>query len=95
MAQMRDAPKGAIYVWPTASSIIYAHDLARRLGRDDLLIRTPSIFDMGAYRLRGTRAHVVLDHAAPEHMSADQADAYHMWAALNPPASAREGGSDE
>lgn len=62
--QMRAAPAGAIYVWPTAASLGYARALAQHLGRDDLEIVPPSILDQGGRRLRGRRiSGLVLDHA--------------------------------
>ena len=58
--QMQDAPQGAVFVWPVWSSIGYARDLARHLGRRDLAIITPS-------RLRDIRpgqySAVIVDHA--------------------------------
>ena len=62
--QMRNAPIGALYVWPVAGSINYAVDLARGIGRDDLKIVPASILDRSAERLRGTRwPAIILDHA--------------------------------
>lgn len=62
--QMKAAPNGAIYVWPVSSSLSYAKDLARHLGREDLEIVGPSVFLDGGVRLRGRRlSGLVLDHA--------------------------------
>jgi hypothetical protein len=58
--QMQNAPQRAAFVWPVWSSIGYARDLARHLGRIDLTIITPSKirdFRPGQYPA------VVIDHA--------------------------------
>lgn len=63
-AQMKRAPQGALYIWPVHGSISYAKDLARRLGREDLEIVSPSVLDQRGERLRGRRlSGIVLDHA--------------------------------
>ena len=63
-AQMRRAPQGALYIWPVHSSIGYARDLARELGRDDLVIFPPSVLEHRGELLRGCIfSGLVLDHA--------------------------------
>jgi hypothetical protein len=58
--QMQDAPQGAAFVWPVWSSISYAKDLARHLGRLDLIIITPS--NLRNFR-PGQYTALVVDHA--------------------------------
>jgi hypothetical protein len=61
--QMKDAPQGAVFVWCNAS-LNYPRNLAMQLGRTDLRIFGPSVFDEEAYRLRGLELPaIVLDHA--------------------------------
>lgn len=60
-AQMRDAPKGATFVWCNDRPA-YARDLARSLGRADLHIEALSALEFGGHRLGFGRA-VVVDHA--------------------------------
>lgn len=63
-AQIKRAPLGALYIWPTHASIGYAKDLARKLGRADLEIVSPSVLDYRGQRLHGRRlSGIVLDHA--------------------------------
>ena len=56
---MRNAPKGAVYIWPN-SHLDYPKTLAAHLGRTDLRIERPDFLD---YRLRGLTAPLVIDHA--------------------------------
>lgn len=58
--QMLDAPQGAIYVWCNGE-LRYPRELAKSLGRKDLLIHSRSCFRDG--RLRGIRKPIILDHA--------------------------------
>lgn len=61
--QMLKAPQNAIYIWPSRTSLCYAKDLARHLGRHDLKIESVWYLDM-PHRFRGTRGiTVILDHA--------------------------------
>lgn len=63
-AQMKLAPRCALYIWPVHGSLSYARDLARELGREDLEIAAPSILDERGARLRGRKlSAIVLDHA--------------------------------
>ena len=59
--QMRHAAQKALYVWCSDASVRYAQELARRIGRNDLIIIGPSGLD---YRLYGrTFGGLVIDHA--------------------------------
>lgn len=59
--QMQRAPQGACYFWPNHISLRYAIDLAKRLGREDLIIVPFSRLQDG---LRGFRASAfIVDHA--------------------------------
>lgn len=61
--QMLKAPQGAIYIWPSRTSIGYAKDLAMHLGRHDLKIESVGYLDT-SHRFHGARGvTVVLDHA--------------------------------
>jgi hypothetical protein len=61
-AQMQMAPKGAIYIWCNGH-LDYPKDLARRLGREDLVIVSP--YWLTDRRYSGQRlSGVVIDHAA-------------------------------
>lgn len=70
--QMQDAPQGALFVWPARRSLGYAKALAQHLGRTDLKIVDPSIFDRGGNQLRGRRVVIVMDHATSCHMTLEQ-----------------------
>lgn len=60
--QMKAAPKGAHFVWVNGQ-LGYPKDLARKLGRDDLVIVSPDFFVGG--RWQGIRfTAIVVDHAA-------------------------------
>lgn len=59
--QMLAAPQGSVFVWVT-DHLHYPTDLAKRLGRKDLVIVGPSWLKVGRYQgleLKG----LVLDHA--------------------------------
>jgi hypothetical protein len=58
---MREAPRGAIYVW-CGNDISYAKDLALHLVRDDLIICRGNIRSV-EIAAQGTRHIVVVDHA--------------------------------
>ena len=59
--QMEGAPKGAIFVWCNGHTD-YAVRLARKIGREDLQIKSPTWLDDG---WRGvTLTGIVVDHAA-------------------------------
>lgn len=69
--QIRRAPPGAIFIWPTPFSLSYAQHLARHLGRPDLQIVTIGVL-LEPHRLRSlamSPREMILDHAAAEHMS--------------------------
>lgn len=57
--QMMAAPRDAIFVWPVGRTRDYALDLAKHLGRDDLLITTPE--NMRRH-FEASRRPVILDH---------------------------------
>ena len=59
--QMKEAPQNAVFIWGTPGSIGYAVDLARRIGREDLQIKTPVWLkdNWQGLKLSG----VVVDHA--------------------------------
>lgn len=70
--QMREAPRGALFIWCTVD-VRYPKALARHLGRSDLEIVSPSILSEGAYRLRGRRlSGIIVDHAGQP--NADERD---------------------
>ena len=68
--QMKEAPQNAVFIWGTPGSIEYAVDLARKIGREDLQIKTPVWLKDQWKGLRLTG--VVVDHAAP--LSSEQAE---------------------
>jgi len=59
--QMREAPRGAVFVWCNGRTD-YPRSLAASIGRRDLCIITPEDAREGR-QLRGAR-HVVVDHEA-------------------------------
>lgn len=61
--QMLNAPHGAVYVWVN-DSLSYPKALARRLGRDDLDIKTLTWLDDDNHFMGREYSGVVLDHAA-------------------------------
>lgn len=58
--QMKEAPKGAIYVWVN-DVLDYPKSLARHLGRSDLLILPPHIVRLQT--VAGRQIGIVVDHA--------------------------------
>lgn len=71
--QMKEAPPRALFIWCN-SQLDYAQRLAARVGRPDLLIKTPDILANGAERLRGVRlSGIVADHAL--RLTEEQSDA--------------------
>lgn len=58
--QMKKAPKDAIYVWVN-HHFDYPRALARKLGRDDLRVVSPSFLE--PFRTDGLLRSIVLDHA--------------------------------
>lgn len=60
--QMKDAPKGAVFVWCN-SRIDYPLNLAKTLGRDDLVVRPLSWLEPRNVMGRNFPG-VILDHAA-------------------------------
>lgn len=60
--QMKEAPKGAVFIWCN-QHIDYPRELARKLGRTDLIIYGPAVFENNGFRLHGVRS-IVIDHAA-------------------------------
>lgn len=71
--KMQSAPYGAIYIWCN-SGLEYPRALARHIGRQDLIIRSPAYFENFGYR--GLRIPVVLDHATMENMSPIQREGW-------------------
>jgi hypothetical protein len=72
--QMREAPHGALFVWPV-ERLHYPRDLARTLRREDLTIVGPAAFRCGGERLFGQRfPAIVIDHACA--LSAEDWDTY-------------------
>lgn len=59
---MREAPPGAVYVWPVARSREYAKALAEHLGRTDRYIVGPEW--VRPENIYGLTRPVVIDHAA-------------------------------
>ena len=69
--QMKEAPKGAVFVWCNWRTD-YAIHLAQKLGRNDLQIESPTWLENG---WRGVKlAGVVVDHAA--RLTPSQRDGY-------------------
>lgn len=60
---MKAAPKGAVYIWVN-QHLDYPKDLARKLGREDLVIVGPDWLGEGRW-YGHTYPGVVKDHAAP------------------------------
>lgn len=69
--QILDAPEEAIYVWVN-ERIYYPKKIANKLGRNDLIIKGPSVLEYG--RLRGINKPIILDHAVS--LTSRQADGY-------------------
>lgn len=69
--QMKEAPKGALFVWVN-HHLAYPKALARRLARDDLKIVSPD-FLAGSSATQSDWPAVVVDHAA--RLTSGQADA--------------------
>jgi hypothetical protein len=60
--QMKDAPKGAVFVWCN-HMLDYPEQLKKRIGRDDLKIVAPGWLTFESWR--GMKlSGVVIDHAA-------------------------------
>jgi hypothetical protein len=64
--QMREAPKGAWYVWPNGH-YGYPKALANHLGREDLVIVSAGNLYYSTFLCRDVE--VVIDHAALHHIS--------------------------
>lgn len=61
--QIKEAPQGALFVWCN-HDFYYPRQLAQALGRADLTICGPSVFDHMGERIRGRDySDIVLDHA--------------------------------
>ena len=63
LRQMVAAPKGAYFIWCNDQAVLYAKNLARYLGRDDLIIVGFSYLQDKNFRGRGPMT-IVVDHAA-------------------------------
>ena len=63
--QLREAPRGALFIWCNGN-LAYARSMAANLGRSDIDIRGPDVFDAhGSLQLRGRFwPKVIIDHAA-------------------------------
>jgi hypothetical protein len=83
--QMLDAPKGAIFVWPNVD-LHYPRQLAKRIDREDLLIR--SLSWLRREKVLGQRfSAIVFDHQAwnlfkPENIEALDYLKFHSTAIL-------------
>ena len=65
--QMLAAPKGAMFVSCCTGAMNHDRDLARKIGRSDLYIVGPDIFNNDGERLRGKElTGFVVDHAMSE-----------------------------
>jgi hypothetical protein len=73
-AQMKDAPRDAIYIWVN-NKLAYPRALARLLGREDLDIRSPVFFETDARF--GHRGAIVIDHAT--RLTPRQAEGWAQW----------------
>lgn len=60
--QMETAPQGAVFVWCNGH-LDYPQALARKVGRDDLEIVSPTVFESN-YFLGRNLTGLVIDHAA-------------------------------
>ncbi len=77
--QMRLAKPGAVFVWPLQSSLWYARDLAKSLGRNDLKIVSARWFDDDWHRdFHKPDLHIVLDHATEMMMTTEQWCTYNV-----------------
>lgn len=75
--QMEAAPKGALFVFAGgANARDYNRSLARKLGRDDLRILSPTEFEQHSiHRLRGIElTGIEIDHAVD--LTQEQVDGY-------------------
>lgn len=79
-SQINGAPRGAFYVVPSAGAIAYTNALAHHLGRSDLQIVSPGIFDGDGFRLRGRNSDIVIDHATE--LTNRQYDCWHQFKEL-------------
>lgn len=64
--QIRRAPAGALYLWPTRASLSYINALKCHLGRPELEVSTLQILDEGGRRILGRSRSpiaIILDHA--------------------------------
>lgn len=66
--QIKDAPLGAIYVWPTAD-VLYPKRLAEALGRSDLKIVGPSWLKGKDIVFKARHVSGVIDHAVMEQVT--------------------------
>ena len=73
--QLIDAPRNSIYVWVNGK-LDYPRRLARQLGRYDIKIVSPSIFENK--QLRATNKPIVLDHAV--NLTFEQFHEYFVYA---------------
>lgn len=74
--QMKFAPRGAYFIFCNKHHVGYARDLAKSVGRHDLIIMPLNILSNAEFmRMQGLgpNNNVVLDHAAPENMNEE------MW----------------
>lgn len=68
--QMKEAPKGALFIWCTSNDTLYPRALARDLDREDLVIIRLPRFASEIDQHRGRRyPAVIVDHAAARHMT--------------------------
>jgi hypothetical protein len=73
--QMRDAPHGALFIWPVDFSLDYPKRLARELGRIDIVVVSLGDLERPYAKLQGrVWPAVVLDHAC--RLTEDQQEGY-------------------
>lgn len=69
--QIRNAPRGAVFVWCN-NHLGYVRDLARHLDRGDLEIVGLDALDVSSRLMGRNLSGIVLDHAALEKLSPRQ-----------------------
>jgi hypothetical protein len=81
--QMKEAPEGARYIWPS-SFTRYARDLASHLGREDLeIIPAARMNHLGLQHYIGGRRFVfVIDHAALRELTSQIREEIFAWNAM-------------
>lgn len=57
--QMKNAPKGAVFLW-RSDDLSYPQQLAKSIGRDDLIIKSKHILTTSYFV--GRRVFIIIDH---------------------------------